>query len=197
MPPAMSQTISELQAQVATISAEIKALEGSREALRQEQLSFQAVVSFPRDSSSKALAEFQQQQATLAAQRVERLKEIDRSLKALDRDIKQKQALLASKQEVLAPLVAQQLEERLQAEGRNLQAQAQKINQLAEQLEAQLRVLKAMYIEINPLYCEWLQKPAHIVDFSAKTIPYVFVDSNGFGLRNKPIDWEGDTQKPE
>lgn len=187
----MSQTLTELQAETSRLSAELKALEASREVLHQERVSFQAVVSFPADSSPKALAEFQQQQAVLAAKRVERLQEIAREIRALDLQIQQKQAILGSKQAVLDQLLHQQLEERLLVEGQRLQVQADKINQFAAQLEAELRVLKAMYEEINPLYCQWLQQPSHIIKFSAKTIPHVFLRSDGFELGNQEIDWEG------
>lgn len=191
----MNQTIAQLHDEISTIHAEIATLQGSRDTLRQSRLSFRGTVNFPEDHSPEALAKFQQQNAALAAKWQAELKEIDRQIKTLEIQLQQKEAQLVHKQKLLAEIQLQeewrQLEIRVQAGGKRLQAQANKINQLAAQLEVQIQTLKEIYDEVNPSYCEWLQKPGNIVEFSAKTLPHVFIREGGFELVDREINWNG------
>jgi len=189
----MSQTIAELQAEITALQAEIPPLQGERDELHKQRSSFRVAVAFPKDNSPEALAEFHQRNASAAASWLEQLKKIDKAIQALETQLQQKQALLGHKQAHLDKLRSQQewleLERRVQVGGKRLQSQAQKINQLAAQLEAEIQTFRGIYEEVNPSYCQWLQKPATIVEFSATAIPHVFFQGNKFELGNQEIDW--------
>lgn len=189
----MSQTIAELEAEIAALQAECLSLEGELDEIRQQRSSFRVAVAFPKNNSPEALAQFHKHNASAAANWVQQLKEIDKSIQALEIQLKHKETLRAHKQAQLDRLRSQQewleLERQVQAGGKLLQSQAQKINQLAAQLEVEIQSFKAIYQEVNPSYCQWLQKPVTIVEFSATTIPHVFFQGNKFELGNKEIDW--------
>ncbi|MDF0555247.1 hypothetical protein [Kamptonema sp. UHCC 0994] len=189
----MSQTIAQIEAEIAVLQPEIPSLQGELDELREQRSSFRVAVAFPKNNSPEALAQFHKHNASAAANWVQQLKEIDRAIQALEGKLKQKQVLLAHKQTQLDQLRSQQewleLERRVQAGGKLLQSQSQKINQLAAQLEAEIQSFKAIYQDVNPIYCQWLQKSVTIVEFSATAIPHVFFQGNKFELGNKEIDW--------
>ncbi|HLO51918.1 MAG TPA: hypothetical protein VK211_26145 [Kamptonema sp.] len=189
----MSQTIAQLQAEIAALQAEIPPLQGERDELNRQRSSFRVAVAFPKNNSPEALAEFHQRNASAAANWLDQLKEIDKAIKAVENQLSQKQAMLTHKQAQLDKLRSQQewleLERRVQVGGKRLQSQAQKINQLAAQLAAEIQTFKEIYEDVNPSYCQWLQKPVTIVEFSATAIPHVFFQGNKFELGSQEIDW--------
>ena len=175
----------QLKIEVNALQAEVDALQAEIDKLREKRSSFRVAVSFPKNNTPEAIAQFQRQKAKEVARWSEELQEIDRVLKPLE-------AQLAEKQKELAPkankLQWHELEEGIHAGGQQLQDQVEKINELANHLDAEILTLKQMYREINPLYCQWLQKSVKVVEFKAKTIPYVFVKQDGFILGNKKIE---------
>ena len=190
----MSQTIPELQTEVQALQAEVDALRESREKLCKQRTSCRVTVSFPKNNTPEAIAEFHQQNATFGEEWLQQLEEIDRATKAIETQLQPKEAVLNSKQAELNKLLAgqhwQEVENHVQTGEKRLQAQARKINQAAAQLEAEIQTLKAMYDLLNPSYSEWFQEQTQIVDFVAKTIPYAFPGSSGLILGNKEIEWE-------
>lgn len=151
-------------------------------------------VSFPKNNTPEAIAEFHQQTAAFGEQWLQQIQEIDRETKNIEKQLEQKQAVLNYKQGELDKLLAgqhwQEVENNVQTGEKRLQAQARRINQAAAQLETEIQALKALYDQLNPSYSEWFQQPTQIVEFSAKTIPYAFPSSSGLILENKEIEWE-------
>ncbi|OCQ94711.1 hypothetical protein BCD67_04410 [Oscillatoriales cyanobacterium USR001] len=194
----MSQMIAELQAEIPVLQAEIPSLQGELDELRKQRSTFRVAVAFPKNNSPEALAEFHQRNASAAASWLEQLKEIDRAIQALESQLKQKQSLLIQKQVLLDKLCFQQelleLERRVQAGGKRLQSQGQKINQLAAELEAEILSFRAIYEEVNPIYCQWLEKPVNIAEFSTNIIPHVYFQGNRFELGNKEIEWNQESE---
>ena len=190
----MSQTIPELQKEVRALQAEVAALQEWREKLGVQRSECRLAVSFPKNNTQKAIAEFHQQNAAFGDQWLQQIQEIDRETKIIEKQLQQKQAVLNYQQGELEKLLAgqywQEVENRVQKGEKRLQAQASRINQAAAQLEAEIQALKALYDELNPSYSEWFQKPTQIVEFSAKTIPYAVPSSSGLILKNKEIEWE-------
>lgn len=190
----MSQTIPELQTEVQALQAEVDALRESREKLCKQRTSCRVTVSFPKNNTPEAIAEFHQQNAAFGEQWLQQLEEIDMETKAIEKQLQPIEAVLNIKQAELNKLLAgqhwQEVENHVQTGEKRLQAQARKINQAAAQLEAEIQTLKAMYDLLNPSYSEWFQEPTQIVDFVAKTIPYAFPGSSGLILGNKEIEWE-------
>jgi predicted nucleic acid-binding Zn-ribbon protein len=194
----MSLMIAELQAEIPVLQAEIPSLQEELEELRKQRSTFRVAVAFPKNNSPAALAEFHQHNAAAAASWIEQLKEIDRHIQGLENQIKQKQSELLQKKALLEKLIFQQqlleLELRVQAGGKRLQSQGQKINQLAAQLEAEILSFWAIYEEVNPIYCQWLQKPVNIVNFATNVIPHVYFQGNRFELGNKEIEWNQESE---
>jgi len=194
----MSLMIAELQAEIPVLQAEIPSLQGDLEELRKQRSTFRVAVAFPKNNSPAALAEFHQHNAAAAASWIEQLKEIDRHIQGLENQIKQKQSELLQKKALLEKLIVQQqlleLELRVQAGGKRLQSQGQKINQLAAELEAEILSFRAIYEEVNPIYCQWLQKPVNIVNFATNVIPHVYFQGNRFELGNKEIEWSQESE---
>jgi chromosome segregation ATPase len=190
----MSQTIPELQTEVRALQAEVATLQEAREKLCRQRSECRVTVSFPKNNTPEALAEFHQQNAAFGEQWLQQIQEIDRETKIIEKQLESKQALLNYKQGELDKLLAgehwKEVENHVQTGEKRLQAQARKINQAAAQLEAEIQALKALYELLNPSYSEWFQQPTQIVDFSAKTIPYAFPTSSGLILGNKEIEWE-------
>jgi chromosome segregation ATPase len=190
----MSQTIPELQTEVRALQAEVATLQEAREKLCRQRSECRVTVSFPKNNTPEALAEFHQQNTAFGEQWLQRLQEIDQETKIIEKQLEPKQALLNYKQGELDKLLAgehwKEVENHVQTGEKRLQAQARKINQAAAQLEAEIQALKALYDLLNPSYSEWFQQPTQIVDFSAKTIPYAFPGSSGLILGNKEIEWE-------
>jgi chromosome segregation ATPase len=190
----MSQTIPELQTEVQALQAEVDALRESREKLYKQRTSCRVTVSFPKNNTPEAIAEFHQQNAAFGEQWLRQLEEIDQETKAIEKQLQPKEDLLNSKQAELDNLLAgqhwQEVENHVQTGEKRLQAQARKINQAAAQLEAEIQTLKALYDLLNPSYSEWFQEPTQIVEFVARTIPHAFPGSNGLILGNKEIEWE-------
>ena len=190
----MSQTIPELQKEVRALQAEVAALQESREKLGVQRSECRLAVSFPKNNTPEAIAEFHQQNAAFGDQWLQQIQEIDRETKITEKKLQQKQALLAYKQAEIDKLVAgqhwQEVENQVQTGEKRLQAQARRINQAAAQLEAEIQALKALYDQLNPSYSEWFQQPTQIVKFSATTIPYAVPSSSGLILENKEIEWE-------
>jgi chromosome segregation ATPase len=190
----MSQTIPELQTEVQALQSEVDALRESREKLCKQRTSCRVTVSFPKNNTPEAIAEFHQQNAAFGEQWLQQLEEIDRETKTIEKQLQPKEDLLNSKQAELDKLLAgqhwQEVENHVQTGEKRLQAQARKINQAAAQLEAEIQTLKALYDLLNPSYSEWFQEPTQIVEFVARTIPHAFPGSSGLILGNKEIEWE-------
>ncbi|MEG4318006.1 MULTISPECIES: hypothetical protein [unclassified Microcoleus] len=190
----MSQTIPELQTEVRVLQAEVATLQEAREKLCVQRSECRVTVSFPKNNTQTAIAEFHQQNAAFGEQWLQQIQEIDRETQIIEKQLEQKQAVLDYKQGELDKLLAgvhwQQVENDVQTGEKRLQAQARRINQAAAQLEAELQALKALYDQLNPSYSEWFQQPTQIVEFSAKTIPYAVGGSSGLILGNKEIDWD-------
>ncbi|MCC3415562.1 MAG: hypothetical protein JGK24_24905 [Microcoleus sp. PH2017_29_MFU_D_A] len=190
----MSQTIPELQTEVRALQAEVATLQETREKLCLQRSECRVTVSFPKNNTPEALAEFHQQNAAFGEQWLQQIQEIDRETKIIEKQLEAKQALLNYKQGELDKLLAgehwKEVENHVQTGEKRLQAQARKINQAAAQLEAEIQALKALYDQLNPSYSEWFQQPTQIVEFSAKTIPYAVGSSSGLILGNKEIEWE-------
>ncbi|WP_293339069.1 hypothetical protein [Microcoleus sp. CAWBG58] len=190
----MSQTIPELQTEVRALQAEVASLQEAREKLCLQRSECRVTVSFPKNNTPEALAEFHQQNAAFGEQWLQQIQEIDRETKIIEKQLEAKQALLNYKQGELDKLLAgehwKEVENHVQTGEKRLQAQARKINQAAAQLEAEIQDLKALYELLNPSYSEWFKQQTQIVDFSAKTIPYAFPTSSGLILGNKEIEWE-------
>lgn len=186
----MSENMGQLKTEVNALEAEVDGLQGEIEKLREKRSSFRVALSFPKDNSPEAIAQFQRQKAKEVARWSEELQEINQALKLLEIQLAQKQGELAPKRRKLQ---WQELEEDLQKGGQQLQEQVEKINELANRLGGEILTLKQIYREVNPIYCQWLEKPVKVVEFKAKTIPYVFVKQEGFILGNKKI--EGDSQE--
>jgi chromosome segregation ATPase len=190
----MSQTIPQLQTEIRALQAEIATLRESREKLCKQRSSCRVAVSFPKNNTPEALAEFHQQTAAFGEQWLQQLEEIDRETKTLEKQLQQKEPVLNYKQAELDKLLAaehwKEVEHQVQAGEKRLQVQARRINQAAALLEAEIQALKALYEEFNPSYSEWFQEPTQIVQFSATTIPHAFPSSSGLILGNKEIEWE-------
>jgi chromosome segregation ATPase len=190
----MSQTIPELQKEVRALQAEVTALQEAREKLAVQRSECRVAVSFPKNNTPEAIAEFHQQTAAFGEQWLQQIQEIDRETKNIEKLLEQKQAVLNYKQGELDNLLAgqhwQEVENHVQTGEKRLQAQARRINQAAAQLEAEIQALKALYDQLNPSYSEWFQQPTQIVEFSATTIPYAFPSSGGLILENKEIEWD-------
>ena len=190
----MSQTIPELQTEVRALQAEVATMQEAREKLCVQRSECRVTVSFPKNNTPEAMAEFHQQNAAFGEQWLQQIQEIERETKIIEKQLEQKQAVLNYKQGELDKLLAgqhwQKVENDIQTGEKRLQAQARKINQAAAQLEAEIQALKALYDLLNPSYSEWFQQPTEVVDFSAKTIPYAFPSSSGLILANKEIEWE-------
>jgi len=181
----MKENIAELKTEVDTLQTEIYALQTKVNQLRHQRSSFQINVSFPQDNTPEALAEFRQKNAEKSAKWQAEIQEINQSLKLLEAQLNQKKTLLAPKKSRLEWL---ELQQQVYEGGKLLQEQVKKVNEKANQLEAEIQSLKHIYQELNPLYCQWVQNAANIVDFKATTIPYVYVKDNGFELGNKQIE---------
>ncbi|MEG4496097.1 hypothetical protein QUB05_10910 [Microcoleus sp. F10-C6] len=190
----MSQTIPELQKEVRALQAEVATLQEAREKLGLQRSECRVAVSFPKNNTPEAIAEFHQQTAAFGEQWLQQIQEIDRETKIIEKQLQQKQAVLNYQQGELEKLLAvqhwQEVENHVQTGEKRLQAQARRINQAAAQLEAEIQALKALYDQLNPSYSEWFQQPTQIVEFSARTIPYAFPSSSGLILENKEIEWE-------
>lgn len=190
----MSQTIPELQIEVRALHAEVTALQESRDKLYQQRTSCRVTVSFPKDNTPEAIAEFQQQTAAFGEQWLQQIADIDREIKTIEKQLQQTEPVYNSKQEELDKLLAgehwKQVEYDVQTGEKRLQAQARRINQAAALLESEIQALKLLYDQINPSYSEWYEQPTEIVEFAAKTIPCAFPSSNRLILGNKEIEWE-------
>ncbi len=181
----MKENLAELKLEVDTLHTKIDTLQAEIDTLYQKRSSFQINVSFPKDNTPEALAEFRQKNTEEAAKWQGEIQEINQSLKVLEAQLNQKKTTLQQKKSRLEWL---ELQQQVYEGGKLLQEQVKKVNETANQLEAEIQTLRQIYQELNPLYCEWVQNPANIVDFKAKTIPYVYVKDNGFELGNKAID---------
>ncbi len=190
----MSQTLPELQTEVRALQAEVAIQQESLEKLRVQRSECRVAVSFPKNNTPEAIAEFHQQNAAFGEQWLQQIQEIDRETKIIEKQLQEKQPVLNYKQGELDKLLAgqhwQEVENHVQTGEKRLQAQARRINQAAAQLEAEIQALKALYDQLNPSYSEWFQQPTEIVDFAAKTIPYAFPGSSGLILGNKEIEWD-------
>lgn len=190
----MSQTIPELQTEVRALQAEVAILQESREKLCVQRSECRVAVSFPKNNTPEAIAEFHQQNAAFGEQWLQQIQEIDRETKIIEKQLQQKQDVLNYKQGELDKLLVgqhwQEVENHVQTGEKRLQAQARRVNQAAAQLEVEIQALKALYDELNPSYSEWFQQQTKIVEFAAKTIPYAFPGSSGLILGNKEIEWE-------
>ncbi|WP_293132447.1 hypothetical protein [Microcoleus sp. bin38.metabat.b11b12b14.051] len=190
----MSQTIPELQTEVRALQAEVATMQEAREKLCVQRSECRVTVSFPKNNTPEAMAEFHQQNAAFGEQWLQQIQEIERETQIIEKQLEQKQAVINYKQGELDKLLAgqhwQKVENDVQTGEKRLQAQARKINQAAAQLEAEIQALKALYDLLNPSYSEWFQQQTEVVDFSAKTIPYAFPSSSGLILANKEIEWD-------
>jgi chromosome segregation ATPase len=190
----MSQTLPELQTEVRTLQAEIATLQESREKLYKQRSSCRVAVSFPKNNTPEAIAEFYQQTAAFGEQWLQQLEEIDQETRTIEKQFQQKESVLNYKQAEMEKMLAgqhwQEIENKIQTGEKHLQAQTRRINQIAAQLEAEIRTLKMLSDEFSPSYAEWFQQPIQVVEFSAKTIPQAVAKNNGFVLESKEINWE-------
>ena len=190
----MSQTLPELQTEVRALQAEFTTLQQSLEKLCIQRSECRVAVSFPKNNTPEAIAEFHQQNAAFGEQWLQQIQEIDRETKIIEKQLQEKQPFLNQKQGELDKLLAgehwKEVESHVQTGEKRLQAQARRVNQASAQLEAEIQALKALYDLLNPSYSEWFEQPTEIVNFSAKTIPYAFPDSSGLILGNKEIEWD-------
>jgi chromosome segregation ATPase len=190
----MSQTLPELQTEVRTMQAEIATLQESREKLYKQRSSCRVTVSFPKNNTPEAIAEFHRQNAAFGEQWLQQLEEIDREIRTLEKQLQQKQVLFEYKQAEMDKMLAQQhwqdIENKVQTGEKHLEAQARRINQIAAQLEAEIRTFKALSDEFTPSYAEWFQQQNQVVEFSANTIPQAVAKNNGFVVESKEINWE-------
>ncbi len=190
----MSQTLPELQTEVRALQAEVAIQQESLEKLRVQRSECRVAVSFPKNNTPEAIAEFHQQNAAFGEQWLQQIQEIDRETKIIEKQLQEKQPVLYYKQGEIDKLLAgqhwQEVENHVQTGEKRLQAQARRVNQAAAQLEAEIQALKALYDQLNPSYSEWFQQPTEIVDFAARTIPYAFPGSSGLILGNKEIEWD-------
>ncbi|MGB3513761.1 MAG: hypothetical protein WBA93_32050 [Microcoleaceae cyanobacterium] len=181
----MKENIVELKSEVETLQKQVDTLQTQVDTLRHQRSFFRIDVSFPQENTPEALAEFRKKNAEEAAKWQEELQEINQSIKLLEAQLNQKKTILAPKK---SRLEWHQLQEQVYLGGKQLQEQVQKVNEKANQLEAEIQNLKQIYQQLNPLYCQWVENDANIVDFKTKTIPYVYVKKNGFELGNKEIE---------
>ncbi|MGK7920192.1 MAG: hypothetical protein AB4080_09345 [Trichodesmium sp.] len=181
----MKENLAEIKLEVETLQTEINVLQAQIDQLHQKRSSFQINVSFPKDNTPEAVAEFRQKNAEETANWQAQMQEINQSLKVLEAQLNQKKTTLQPKKSRLEWL---ELQQQVYEGGKLLQEQVKKVNEKANQLEAEIQSLKQIYQELNPLYCQWVQNSANIVDFQATTIPYVYVKENGFELGNKEIE---------
>ncbi|MGK7923219.1 MAG: hypothetical protein AB4080_24790 [Trichodesmium sp.] len=181
----MKENLAEIKLEVETLQIEINTLQAQIDQLHQKRSSFQINVSFPKDNTPEAVADFRQKNAEETANWQEEMQGINQSLKVLEAQLNQKKTNLQPKKNRLEWL---ELQQQVYEGGKLLQEQVKKVNQKANQLEAEIQNLKKIYQEFNPLYCQWVQNSANIVDFKATTIPYVYVKENGFELGNKEIE---------
>ena len=190
----MSQTIPELQTEVRALQAEFAILQESLEKLRIQRSECRVAVSFPKNNTPEAIAEFHQQNAAFGEQWLQQIQEIDLETKIIEKQLQEKRPFLNQKEGELDKLLAgehwQEVENHVQTGEKRLQAQARRVNQAAAQLEAEIQALKELYDILNPSYSEWFEQPTEVVEFSAKTIPYAFPGSSGLILGNKEIEWE-------
>jgi chromosome segregation ATPase len=190
----MSQTLPELQTEVSSLHAEVTALQESREKLYKQRTSCHVTVSFPKNNTPEAIAEFHQQTALFGEQWLQQLAEIDREIKVIEQQLQQKEPAYNIKRAELDKLLAgehwKEVEHHVQTGEKRLQQQARRINQAAELLESEIQALKALYDLLNPSYSEWYEQRTEIVQFTAKTIPYAFPSSSGLVLGTKEIEWE-------
>ncbi len=181
----MKENLAEIKLEVETLQTEINALQAEVDELHQKRSSFQINVGFPKDNTPEAVAEFRKKNAEETAKLQAQMQEINQSLKVLEAQLNQKKTTLQPKKSRLEWL---ELQQQVYEGGKLLQEQVKKVNQTANQLEAEIQTLKQIYQELNPLYCQWVENSANIVDFQATTIPYVYVKENGFELGNKEIE---------
>src|SRR4028119_690000 len=104
----MSQTIPELQEEDPPLQAEVAALQEWREKLGVQRSECRLAVSFPKNNTPEAIAEFHQQNAAFGEQWLQQIQEIDRETKITEKQLQQKQALLTYKQAEIEKLAAGQ-----------------------------------------------------------------------------------------
>ncbi|NEQ38442.1 MAG: hypothetical protein F6K40_20090 [Okeania sp. SIO3I5] len=181
----MKENLAELKLEVETLQTEVDTLQTEVDELHQKRSSFQINVSFPKDNTPEALAEFRKKNAEETAKWQAEIQEINQYLKVLEAQLNQKKTTLQPKKSRLEWL---ELQQQVYEGGKLLQEQVKKVNEKADQLEAEIQTLKQIYQELNPLYCQWVENSANIVDFKTTTIPYVYIKENGFELGNKEIE---------
>ncbi|MGD1712418.1 hypothetical protein [Dapis sp. BLCC M172] len=181
----MKENLAEIKLEVETLQTEINALQAQLYELNQKRFSFQINVSFPKDNTPEAVADFRKKNAEETAKWQAEMQEINQAIKVLEAQLNQKKTTLQPKKSRLEWL---ELQQQVYEGGKLLQEQVKKVNEKANQLELEIQSLKQIYQELNPLYCQWVQNSANIVDFQATTIPYVYVKENGFELGNKEIE---------
>ncbi|MEM1169828.1 MAG: hypothetical protein AAGJ08_12305 [Cyanobacteria bacterium P01_H01_bin.35] len=181
----MKENLAEIKLEVETLQTEINVLQAQVDELHQKRSCFQINVSFSKDNTPEAVADFRKKNAEQTANWQAEIQEINQSLKVLEVQLNQKKTTLQPKKSRLEWL---ELQQQVYEGGKLLQEQVKKVNEKANQLEAEIQSLKQIYQELNPLYCQWVQNAANIVDFQAATIPYVYVKENGFELGNKEIE---------
>ncbi|MCY7384975.1 MAG: hypothetical protein LH628_20815, partial [Microcoleus sp. CAN_BIN18] len=83
----MSQTIPELQTEVPALQAEFAILQESREKLRIQRSECRVAVSFPKNNTPEAIAEFHQQNAAFGEQWLQQIQEIDRETQIIEKQL--------------------------------------------------------------------------------------------------------------
>lgn len=174
-----------LQTEVDSLQKEVNDLTSEITALQKDRATFQINITFLSDHSPETLQEFQQAHAQQKEDWAEYLREMKQALAKYQQELDRKQSVLSEKQEILD---WEKLDHQVKTGGKALQEQANKINQLAQQLESELQTLKSLAGQFNPVYSQWLNAPANIMQFRATTIPNVIIQSEGFEVRDKKID---------
>ncbi len=161
-----------LQTEIDTLQKEVNDLTSEITTLQKDRATFQINITFLADHSSETLQEFQQAHAQQA-------------LAKYQQELARKRSVLSEKREILE---WEKLDHQVKTGGKALQDQANKINQLTQQLESELQTLKSLAGQLNPVYSQWLNAPANIMQFKATTVPTVIIQSEGFEVRDKKID---------
>jgi chromosome segregation ATPase len=174
-----------LQTEVDTLQKEVNDLTSEITALQKDRATFQINITFLTDHSHETLQEFQQAHTQQKEDWAEYLREMKQALAKYQIELDRKQTVLSEKQEILE---WEKLDHQVKTGGKALQDQANKINQLAQQLESELQTLKSLAGKFNPVYAQWLNAPANIMQFKATTVPTVIIQSEGFEVRDKKID---------
>lgn len=176
-----------LQTEVETLEKEVDDLTLEIATLQKDRSTFQINITFLANHSPETLQEFQQAHAQQKEEWAEYLREIKQALEKYQQELNRKQSVLNEKRGILE---WEKLDDDVKTGGKLLQDQVNKVNQLSQQLEGELHILKSLAGQFNPVYSRWLNAPANIMRFKTSNVPTVIIQSTGFEVRDKKINWE-------